>query len=538
MSHKNAHSSKTLTSEDSQLQALSLRIVNNLHAFDIGEVSPSAARSSSPMTPTPNSSAPMTFAYLGASANRPYSSGSQYQGLETSLESTRALSKNDRDIVQQIQNFNSAAGGILRPMGANPFSSFTNISDFLADVERTLEPSIDPLQRPGDMKGKSTLGATSLELNDEDLNVDPSQSIQGARDKAPETFRQRGLSVADINLLNAAYEKNGGGRERHAGSSIVTLNSKGRIRRDVKFDDKLETRSVFHGADEREDGNVEDDDKSIELEGGIYYLRKDLSRDGIETCYDDKTSEIENEVARLQPDIEMEFPQGSGSVYAGLWPGVHAYDLNGASPLHDVSASSTRKAAMGLAKELRRLSLAPEDLIIPSNSAVDAVDSDLDPDMVGGLPAWEFKRAGLGQFVSSAEVEQQETLLEAYEQGFGPEFLKGSSPEEVSDSENGGHLFVFDRVQPRAAASAIASGSGVGFRRTKVSKREVVDVVLQSEEGLEDGEEEEEKVAKGEGEGGEEELTLEEQEQIDRALAMSLEDLKDQPIGKGKERAA
>ena len=492
-------------------------------------------------TPPPAS---MALAYPGVSASRPVP-GSQYRRLDSAFNSAGALSKNDMDIVQQIQKFNSVAGGVFKPMVANPFSNFTSIPDFLADVERTLEPAIDPLQRLEDVEEKNAVSAASLKPSEEDLNSDPSHSTRRARDKAPETFHTRGLSVADISVLNADYEKNGGGKERNVGSSIVTLNSRGRIRREVKFDGKLETRSIFHGADETEDGNV-DDDKSIELEGGIYYPRKEILRDGNETCYGDKTSESGSEEVRLQPDTEMAFPQGSGSLYVGLWPGAHAYGPNGASSLHDVSASSTRKAAMGLAKELRRLSLAPEDLVIPSSPAVDTIDSDLDPDMVGGLPTWEFKRAGLGQFVSSAEVEQQEALLEAYEQGFGAEFLKGSTLEEGSGSENGGHLFVFDRVQPRAAASAIASGSGVGIRRANVSSGEVASVVLQPDEGLEDEEnienEEEEGEGEGEegGEGGEEEellTTLEEQEQIERAMAMSIEDLKHQSVGKGKGKA-
>jgi len=570
MSPKNAHPSKLVTPKDSQVPALTEWPVGNPHAFE--EDSPSATRgfpprssglrptpdiSPRPRTPLPSSPA---LKYLGMSATR-----LQYQRPEPALNSTGGLSKNDRNIVQQIQNFNTAAGGISRPMTASPFSNFSSIPDLLANVERTLEPSIDPLQRPGDIEEKSALSSASLELNDAGLSVDPSQSTQSARDKAPEKPRQRGLSVADINLLNAAYEENGGGKERHAGSSIVTLDSRGQIRRGGKFDDKLETRSVFHGAGEREGSHVEDDDKSIELAGGIYYHGKG---DGNETCYGDKTSEeTENEEARLQPDIGMSVPQGSSLGFAGLWPGVHAYDLSGASSMHDVSASSTRRVAMGLAKELRRLSLAPEDLVIPSNPAVDTVDPDLGPDMVGGLPAWEFKRAGLDRFLSSKEVEQQETILEAFEQGFGPEVLEGSNLEKGSDSENGGHLFVFGRVQPRTAASAVASGSGVGIRRANVSNRELACVVLQSEEGLEDEkeeEEEEEEEAEGEGEGGEggegegeggeggeegeereereergaeEELTLEEQEQIDRAMAMSLEDLKHEPIGKGKGKA-
>ncbi|RPB20470.1 hypothetical protein L211DRAFT_870655 [Terfezia boudieri ATCC MYA-4762] len=547
MSYRSAHSSKPATPKDSHLQALPLKPVGNPQGFKIVEDSHSAAQDRPPMSSSIQSPpTPIAHAYIGVSASRPYSRGSQCQGFETALNSTRKLSKNDRDIVQQIQKFNSAAGGISRPMTSNPFSNFTSIPDFLADVDRTLEPSIGPLQGRGDTKEKSALRSTSLKLNDEDLNVDLSHSTQSARDKAPETFRPRGLSVADINLLNAVYEENGGGKKWHDGSSILTEDSSSRIRQGAKFGDKLEIRSLFHGADESEDGNFEDDDKSIELEGGIYYLRKDLSGDGNETCYGDKISEeSENEEAGLQPDDEMAFPQGSRSAFADWWPSVHAYGLNSASSLHDVGASSTRKAAMGLAKELRRLSLAPEDLVIPSKSAIDTVDSDLDPDMVGGLPLWEFKRAGLGRFVSSTEVEQQEALLEAYEQGLGPEVLSGSSPEAGSDSEDGGHLFVFDRMQPRAAASAVASGSGVGIRRAKASNGGMACVVLKSEEGLEDEEDikdevekEAEEVEGGVGEEGpEEKLTLEEQEQIDRAMAMSLEDLKHEPIGKGKGRA-
>lgn len=551
MSHKNA---PPVTPEGSPLQTRSIRSLDNplkatQRIFGADRAGSPGSSSSVARAPPPRSVAPEALAYLGVSASRPYP---QYRGLESALSSTAALSKHDRDIVQEIQNFNSAAGGILRPMAANPFSNITSIPDLLANVERTLEPSIDPLQRPGGMEGKGALDTTSSKCNDGGLNVDPSHSIESARAKTPETFRPRGLSVADINLLNAAYERNGGGKERHAGSSIVTLNSRGRIRREVKFDEGLETKSVFHGADERGDGNVDDDDKSIELEEGIYYLRKDTPGDGNETCYGDKTSEeIENEET---PDIEMPFPQESGPVYAGLWPGVFAYGHCQASPLHDVSVSSTRKAAMGLAKELRRLSLAPEDLVIPSISTVDTRDPNLDPDMVGGLPAWEFKRAGLGQFVSAAEVEQQEALLEAYEQGFGPEALSGSSPEEDSGFESRGHLFVYDRMQPRArvAASAVASGSGVGIRRATVPNREVAGVVLPSEEGLEEeaieedeegeaeggggeGEENEEGEAEGGGGGGEdEELIFEEQEQFDRTLAMTLENIKHQPIRQGK----
>ncbi|KAF8435524.1 hypothetical protein BGX38DRAFT_1275024 [Terfezia claveryi] len=542
MSYKSAHSSKPATPKDSQLQTLALKPIGLPHAFRIVGDSRSAAQDRPPMSCIQSPPTPIAHAYIGVSASRPYSRGSQYQGLETALNSTRKLSKNDRDIVQQIQKFNPAAGGISRPMTTTPFSNLTSIPDFLANVDRTLESSIDPLQGRGDTKEKSALWSTSLKINDEDLNVDLSHSTESARDKAPETFRPRGLSIADINMLNAVYEENGGGKERHDGSSIITQDSSSRIRQGAKFDDKLEIRSLFHGADEREDGNVEDDDKSIELEGGIYCFRKDLSGDGNETCYGDKISEeTENEEAGLQPDDEMAYPQGSRSAFADWWPSVHAYDLNSSSSLHEVGASSTRKAAMGLAKELRRLSLAPDDLVIPSKSAIDTVDSDLDPDMVGGLPLWEFKRAGLGRFVSSTEVEQQEALLEAYEQGLGPEVLSGSSPEEGSDSEDGGHLFVFDRMQSRAAASAVASGSGVGIRRAKVSNVGVASVVMKSEERLEDeedikDEEEEEKAEEIEGGGGEEGAE-EEQEQIDRAMAMSLEDLKHESTGKGKRRA-
>lgn len=479
--------------------------------------------------------APIGLSYLGSSRQR--TGGVQHSELDSTFNSLRKLPGNHSSMVDEIKRFNATAGGLAL---ANRFAAMSSIPDLLANVDRTLEPldPLDPLQKAEG--GDNAFGSTSFRLNDHDLRMDLNL-MSSARDlgkDAPEVSRRRGLSIADIHLLNEAWESSAGGsKERNTGSSVLTLNSGG-IRRKVRFEDEAEEyKNVLHGP--TGDGNnchkPEDDDESIELEGGIFSGEAPADDDdnGAESQDND---DMEEDAPPLEPDISMAFPPGM--VYdnlllePALWTDEMDYNTLELLPLHKSDASSTKKAALGLAKELRRMSLSAAELVITDTSEAEAgtgMDSVFDPDMVGGLPAWEFRRAGLSRFVTVDEVEQQEALLEAYEQGLDPKSLEEGQAEEAeddeSDSDDGPHIFVFNKVEPRNAAVAAAASSSSGAKRGGSQNGGEENMGLEAEEVLEGTEEEDD------------ELTLEEQEQLEMAMAMSLEDLKQQHLGKGKGRA-
>ena len=322
-------------------------------------------------------------------------------------------------------------GDLTDSYGALP--KVSNIQDLLENIDRTLS-----VGKPENSSESPQMAMHSLswKLNggQRDLGVDLDLDTPNARPRGRVSpgYRERGLSVENVHKLNLAWEEKRGGKIRDLGSSVVTLNSGGGVRREVKFttkgdhgiENKVDRLSMFHGVPETHDEidvqpetrqGDESDDAEIELDDTIHNEVKECR------------SYFGEEVP-LQPDTGIAFPQDR-----------RVYDWG---------------AAEGLAEDLRRLSLSfeLEDILIPDTSSRDGWSkSGPNRDVVGGLPAWEFNRADLDLFISGpAELEQQEAVFDAYEQGLSPEVLNSGRDDEDGKAEMvGSHLFVFDRTQRR-----------------------------------------------------------------------------------------
>ena len=314
------------------------------------------------------------------------------------------------------------AGDLTDSYGVLP--NVSNIQDLLEDVDRTLsvEEPENASERP-QMAMQNHHWRLNGNLSDSgvELNLDTPTASPG--------YRELGLSVENVHKLNLAWEEKRGAKNCDLGSSVVTLNSGGGVRREVKFKTKeihgigneVNQLSMLHEISEIHDEidvwpEMEQSDGSDDVETELDATIHDEFKDS----YDYFDEEVP-----LQSDIGTAFPQDR-----------RVYDWG---------------AAAGLAKDLRRLSLSLEldEIVIPDTpSRHDWSKSGPNRDIVGGLPAWEFNRADLALYISGPdELEQQAAMFDAYEQGLSSEILNlGRDGEEEMV---GSHLFVLDKTQRR-----------------------------------------------------------------------------------------
>lgn len=308
------------------------------------------------------------------------------------------------------------AGGLTDSYQTLP--NISNIQGFLENIDKTLsvEKPEQADERP-QIDQNWWLNSYQRDLGT-DCNLDAPNALP--RDIASPGYRERGLSVQNVQKLNLAWEEKGGGINCNLGSSVATLNSGGLVRREVKFTAKgdcgigneVEQLSMFHDTPE------DDDDISTQFAIGVSNGYDD-ARNKLGATTHNKSNDDLGEDATLESDKDH-----------------LVYD---------------KGAAVGLAEDLRRLSLslALEDILIPDTFSQHTwSNGGLDRDIVGGLPAWEFSRADLALYISGpAELEQQEALFDAYEQGLSPEVLNRGRDDDMAMV--GSHLFVFDKVQRR-----------------------------------------------------------------------------------------